>query len=198
MNLTGLILAGGRGGRLHPHKFLLPLGGRRIIDRVLDAVRPACPRVIISANDSDAVADLGLPVVRDAETGHGPLGGIVAGLKAVQPGACLAVGADMPFISAELLAHLAGRASEADVIIPRHGGHYEALCCVYGPRCLEPAQELLRSGRNKIIDFFDRVSVSEVPESELAQFGRPEVMFFNVNTPADLAEGEELCRRLGL
>jgi len=193
MTLTGLILAGGCGSRLHPRKFLLPVGGRPLIERVLASLREVCDEIVISCNEPEAVAPLGLPVLPDAEPGRGPLGGVVTALQATCT-ACLAVAADMPFVSPELLAHLAARAPEGDVIVPRHGGRYEALHAVYGLGCLQPAQELLASGRNKIIGFYPRVRVVEVGEQELARFGAPERLFFNVNTPEGLARGDELCR----
>lgn len=196
MAITGLILAGGRGSRLRTFgsKFLLPIGGRPIIERVVSALEPVCAETVVSCDQPEQVASLGLPTLPDALPARGPLGGIVTALRA-KGTACLVVAADMPFLSTELLAHLAERAAEADVVVPRHAGHYEALHAVYGIGCLEPAQELLDSGGNKIIDFYARVDVVEVGERELCRFGSPERLFFNVNTPDDLARGEELWQR---
>ncbi len=36
-----------------------------------------------------------------------------------------------------------------------------------------------------------------VPEAEIARFGDPERLLFNVNTPADLARAEELLGTAG-
>ena len=75
-------------------------------------------------------------------------------------------------------------------MIPRVGAQLETMHALYAKTCLPPMEECLRAGRLKIVGFFDRVRVVEVPEREVASFGDPALIFMNVNTPADLARAE--------
>jgi molybdopterin-guanine dinucleotide biosynthesis protein A len=62
-------------------KALIDIDGRKMGDRVLDAVRAvgAAP-VLLVGGDADELAPLSAPVVADAYPGEGPVGGVLTGL----------------------------------------------------------------------------------------------------------------------
>jgi molybdopterin-guanine dinucleotide biosynthesis protein A len=106
-----LILAGGQATRLGGvDKPLLPLGGRPIIEHLLDRLRPQAGPIALSANGDPArYAHLGLPVLADDVTGRGPLGGVLRGLAwadSLGATALLTVPGDTPFIPLDLAARL--------------------------------------------------------------------------------------------
>lgn len=116
------MLAGGESSRYGSPKALATVGGGRIIDRVIEALRRVTPDVIISANEPELFADLGLPTYPDERPDLGPLGGIYTTLRrareAGRPGV-LAVACDMPFPSVALLALLRrGAFREGDASAP--------------------------------------------------------------------------------
>ena len=53
------------------------------------------------------------------------------------------------------------------------------------------------SGDLKAISFHGDVRVGIVPLDQVRGFGDPDELFFNVNTPDDLARAEALCRQRG-
>ena len=94
---------------------------------------------------------------------------------------------------------LAEARPEDDVVIPlKEDGYREPLCAVYSKRCLPFIEEQLRRDDFKIIRFFDRVRVREVPIARLLPGDPDQVSFFNVNTPDDLRQAELLAAELGL
>lgn len=105
----GAVLAGGESSRYGSPKALAEIGGRRIVDRVIAALRVVTPDIIISANEPELFEDLELPTFPDDREGLGPLGGIHTVLRrareAGRPGV-LAVACDLPFPSVELLSLL--------------------------------------------------------------------------------------------
>src|SRR5207249_9161375 len=83
MRITGVIQAGGKSTRMGGEpKALMRLAGRRIIERVLDAIDAAVDEVLLVANTPELYAFLRLPLVPDAYAEGGSLGGIFTGLKA--------------------------------------------------------------------------------------------------------------------
>src|SRR5438093_13266633 len=79
----GLVLAGGLARRMGGgDKARIRIGGRTILERVLERLTPQCSRVILNANGDPArFADISLPVVPDTVPDFaGPLAGILAGL----------------------------------------------------------------------------------------------------------------------
>lgn len=198
MRVTGVIQAGGKSTRMGGKpKSLLELGGRRIIERVLDAVAPAVADVLIVTNTPELYGFLGVPMVADVYPDHGSLGGIFSGLAAAPGDAAFTVACDMPFLHREVARLVVSRAAEGDVVIPRVGRQLQTMHAVYGKACLAPIEARLRVGRLKIVGFFDSVRVVEIDEAAVARHRAPDVVFMNVNTPDELAHARALAEELG-
>ena len=198
MRVTGVIQAGGKSTRMGGEpKALLDLGGRRIIERVLDAVRPVVDDVLIVTNTPMLYEFLGIPMVPDVYPDHGSLGGIFSGLRAASGDAAFTVACDMPFLHPDVARLVIARTGQGDVVIPRVGQQLETMHALYAKACLGPIEVRLKAGQLKIVGFFDDVRVVEVPEAEVARHRAPEVVFMNVNTPDELARARALVARLG-
>ena len=198
MRVTGVIQAGGKSTRMGGEpKALLELGGRRIIERVLDALRPVVDDVLIVTNTPALYGFLGIPMVPDVYPDHGSLGGIFTGLSAAGGGAAFTVACDMPFLHPEVARLVIGRAGEGDVVIPRVGEQLETMHALYAKACLPHIETRLKAGRLKIVGFFPEVRVVEVAEADVARHRAPDVVFMNVNTPEELARARALTARLG-
>src|SRR5258707_2117394 len=115
MTIVGLLLAGGLARRMGGgDKALRLLGGRSLLDHVIDRMRPQVAALVLNANGDPArFARFGLPVVADSVPDFaGPLAGILAGLDwtaANRPDCALvlSVATDAPFLPVDLVARLA-------------------------------------------------------------------------------------------
>ena len=198
MRVTGVIQAGGKSTRMGGEpKALLELGGRRIVERVLDAIAPVVDDVLIVTNTPELYGFLGLPMVADVYPDHGSLGGIFTGLRAARGEAAFTVACDMPFLHPEVARLVVERAGEGDVVIPRVGAQLETLHALYAKACLPSIETRLKAGRLKIVGFFEDVRVVEIDEAEVTRHRAPDVVFMNVNTPEELARARALAARLG-
>src|SRR5882762_3333913 len=201
--MRGAILAGGAASRYGgAPKGLLTVGGSRILDRVVarvQAVTGAAPLLVANASGASAWRP-DLKTIADARPGFGSLGGIYTAVTA-EPGPVLCVAWDMPFVPEALLRALVEGAGAGagtyDVFLPESSGPrgLEPLCAVYGPACGPAIARRLDSGDLKAISFHADVRVGILSLAEVRAFGDPDELFFNVNTPDDLARAEELCRR---
>jgi len=201
------VLAGGAARRYGGvPKGLLTVGGRRILDRVverLSAVTGALP--VLVANAPDAVSwRPDLQTIADIRPGCGSLGGIYTAVtagSAAGGGPVLCVAWDMPFVPEALLSALVAGAAAGgyDAFLPGSSGRrgLEPLCAVYGPACSRAIGRRLDNGELQAISFHPDVRVGILPLAEVKAFGDPDELFFNVNTPADLARAEALSRRHG-
>lgn len=201
MDIAGIILAGGLGTRMgHVKKAFLEIGGRTILDRLLEVYRPLFPELLIAAREADDFAPLGLPVAEDRFKARSSLTGIHAGLTAMRASHGFFAACDTPFLRPGLVrALLAEVEPDADVVIPRkEDGYREPLCAVYSRRCVPFIEEQLGADNFRIIDFFDRVTVREVSVARLLPGDPDQLSFFNVNTPDDLRQAEGLAAELRL
>jgi molybdopterin-guanine dinucleotide biosynthesis protein A len=193
--VTGVILAGGRSSRYGgAPKGLTRVGGRRIVDRVADALRETTDRLLLVANDPGASEWLpGVPAVADVRPGAGSLGGIHTAL--VHAGTpILLVAWDMPFVPPSLLRALRRLGADADVAVPESDSSrrgVEPLCAYYAPGCRPAIERRLDAGDLRVVGFFEEVRMRRLPASEVARHGDPGRLFHNVNAPDDLVVAEE-------
>jgi molybdopterin-guanine dinucleotide biosynthesis protein A len=177
-------------------KALMELGGRRIIDRVVEVLRGVTRDVLLVTNTPELYATLGLPMVPDIFPDRGPLGGIYSGLKAAPGDAAFTVACDMPFLVPEVARLVIDRAGLADVVVPKIAEQFETLHACYAKACLAPMESRLREGRLKIVGFFEDVRVLTIAPAEVARFRAPELVFMNVNTPEELERARALIPAL--
>lgn len=199
--MRGAVLAGGAARRYGGQpKGLLSLGGRRLLDRVVDAVSLAvgAPPLLV-ANDPEAPHwRPDLVCVPDRIAGAGSLGGILTAIAA-GAGPVLCVAWDMPFVSVPLLQELIEASRGFDVFLPasRSPRGLEPLCGVYGPACRAPIEAAIARNDLRAIAFHDDVRSGTLSFERTRGFGDPDQLFFNVNRPEDLEQAEAWWRRPG-
>jgi len=178
----------------------MEVGGRRILDRVIDAVAAATGAApLLVANAPDAAAwRRDLHTIPDTRPGLGSLGGIYTAVT-VGPGPVLAVAWDMPFVTSELLQALVEGSAGWDVFLPESDGRrgVEPLCAVYGPACGPAIERQIAAGDLKAIGFHPQVRAGRLGLERVREFGDPAELFFNVNAPDDLERAEAAWRRRG-
>ncbi len=125
------IFVGGRGRRMGGvAKGLLrpPSGETSIVARwaaLLDAANVAW--VVVGGREQYAACG---PVIDDDPPETGPIGGLHALVQTARIGSVVALGGDMPFVSAALLGRVLD-APAAPAVAPHHGDRYEPLLARY-------------------------------------------------------------------
>ncbi len=174
------------------------MGGRRIIDRVADALRAAVDELLVVSNAPDARDWLaGVPVIADQRPERGSLIGIHTAL-AHTGSAVLVVAWDMPFVPPALLVAIRDRAANAPyAVLPEGPRGPEPFCAAYLPACLPIITYALdaRGGDLRLRSMLARIPApTRIAAAEVAAFGDAARSFFNVNSAADLAAAEQLAR----
>jgi len=109
-NITGLVLAGGRGARMGGvDKGLALLDGKPMVEHVLARLAPQVGSLIINANrNQDRYAAFGAPVWPDEQPGFaGPLAGLQAGLHHCGTAYLATAPCDSPYLPHDLVQRLA-------------------------------------------------------------------------------------------
>ena len=195
----GVVLAGGLARRMGGgDKARLCIGGKSILERVLERLAPQCAAIILNANGDPArFADTGLPVVADTVPDFaGPLAGILAGLDwaAVhrpEIADVASVPGDCPFLPGDLIARLsAARAAAGMPLACARSGEWRHPVVGLWPVALRDdlRKALIDEKLHKIETWTARhgVAIADWPAT-------PVDPFFNVNTPEDAANAERLA-----
>ncbi len=197
MVVPGVILAGGQATRMGGgDKCLLPLGGRAILEIVLERLAPQTNRIALNANgDPTRFAAYNLPVIADSMAGHpGPLAGVLAGLDwaaSYGAGHIVTVAGDTPFFPETLVADLiaardreGARIALAGTPDPDRGTIRHPTFGLWPTALRDDLRSALAEGTRKVVAWTDPHGCAT------AVFpGKPDP-FFNVNTPEDLVEAE--------
>ena len=193
------IIAGGKSQRMGRDKAFVQLGGKTLIERVIDSSADlGQAETILITNRPADYAHLNLPMFRDALPGKGSLGGIYTALLEARSEFVLVLACDMPFISADLLRFLTEQINDdIDIIAPRVEGYPQGLHAIYRKTCIGPIREQLAADRLKIIRFYDRMRVRYLDELEYAPYDADGRCFANLNTPEELAEAGRLLGGTG-
>lgn len=194
---VGALLAGGAASRLGGQpKGLLHIGNERLVDRAAGALSEAADEILLIANVAEAVDWLpGVRVVPDAKPGFGPLSGIHAAITAA--GADVLVLAwDAPFVPGGLLRALrdSGEVHGAAAVVPVSDSPwgFEPLCGWFSARALPAIATQLDTGDGRVGALAQRTTFLTV---DVASWGDPADLFFNVNTPDDLRKAALIAAR---
>lgn len=183
--VTGVILAGGRGRRMGGRdKGLVELQGRTLVEHVLAGLRPQVGRILINANrNRERYATYGEPLVADALEGfQGPLAGVAAAMQAARTPWILTVPCDAPRVPPDLLARLARALARegAELAVAHDGQRLQPLHALLAVALHASLQAFLEAGGREVHRWCARHRTAVADFSD-----RPELLR-NLNTPGDL------------
>ncbi len=196
-DIVGVLLAGGRAKRMGGgDKGLESLGGRPIMEHIVDRARPQVSALLINANgDPKRFQSFGLPVRADVIEGFaGPLAGVLTGLEwaagDTAAGWLASFATDAPFVPVDLVSRLyqAVEKEGADMACAYSGGRAHPVFGLW-PVALagELRSAMIDEDMRKIDKWTARYALARVDFT-----ADPFDPFFNINDPDNLAEAERL------
>jgi molybdenum cofactor guanylyltransferase len=196
--IVGVVLAGGLSRRMGGgDKCLRQLGGRPILEHILERFGPQVSKLVLNANgDAGRFAAFDVPVAPDVIEGYpGPLAGILTGMRWARAHCPEAVwlvsaAADAPFMPTDLVARMraAAESAGAGLACARSGGQAHPVFGLWRVALADDlAAAVIGEGVRKVDLWTARHGCIEV---DFAIAGVDP--FFNVNRPDDLAEAERM------
>jgi molybdopterin-guanine dinucleotide biosynthesis protein A len=197
-DITGLILAGGRGSRMGGvDKGLQPFGGVTLAEHSLRRLQPQVGQVAFNANRNLAAYEaFGVPVFSDEIAGYvGPLAGMLTGLAHCRTPYLVTVPCDTPLFPQDLVARLASalvrdRAEIAMAAAPEAEGPLRLLrpqpvFCLLHTELSPSLDRFVRGGGRRVHSWTAQHATVLVP---FAASGDDERAFFNANTLDELRQ----------
>ena len=173
-------------------KGLVELCGRPLVEHGLAALSPQVDTIIINANrNRDRYAAYGYPVIADNRGGfQGPLAGMLSCLRQAQTDFLVTVPCDSPLLPADLVARLSRQLGEeeAELSVAHNGARMQPVFALMPVSLAASMQAFLDAGARKIDRWFEHHKLAVTDFSD-----KPDC-FRNANSPAELAQLEELLR----
>ena len=195
---TGVILSGGLNTRFSgKNKAFVSVGGKRIIDRLLEVFTELFDDLILVTNHPEEFLQWDLTIVTDIFDLRSSLTGIHTGLFYANNPYAFFSACDTPFLNKDLVGILIEQIEpKIDISMPQTAAGFEPLCAIYSKRCLKPAEDHLKAKKLKIQWALRSSRTKTIPEKELRRVDPELISFFNINTPQDLARAEEMVAKL--
>ncbi|WP_195724337.1 molybdenum cofactor guanylyltransferase [Paenibacillus monticola] len=192
MQITGIILAGGRSRRMGTDKALLEFGGVPLIAHLAVRLSQVADTVLIACGEEERedYQFLKLPMVTDCYPGLGPLAGLYAALNLSHTEWSAVVACDLPFTSIELLNYmkeLAAAEPSVQAVVPVNAaGKVQPLLALYHRSVLPSLHESLEQKSLRVMEWLGCLKVRYVQERDFpVSYRSHDKALLNMNTPAE-------------
>ncbi len=189
MDVSAIVLAGGRSTRFGRDKLAEPLDGATVLERTIAAVMTVASDVIVVVRpDSGPALSAGVRLARDPMPDGGPLVGVLAGLAAASHRSVLIVGGDMPWLVPGVLRSLLlalGPDKEAAAL--DSDGHPQQLpIAVRRDAAAAVARRLTGSGERRLGALLDALELVVIAERDWRLHDDEGATLRDIDTPGDL------------
>lgn len=189
MEITGIILAGGKAGRMGGiDKALITVKGKTIIERTVETLRDVVDDIIVVSGNDYNFKGINVTMVRDIEKDKGPIMGIYSGLIASKTEWNFICGCDMPYLNSSIILTLIENIRESEAVVPVADGRKEPLCALYSKRLIEKLQGAIGENILKVSDFLSKVNVEYVSDDLIRKTDLEYNPFFNINYATDIRD----------
>ena len=198
IEVTGVLLAGGKSRRMGEDKRYLVVGEQTLLERGLAVLCSIFQEVLVVIAQDSPLLDVDAKVVRDLVPDCGSLGGLYTGLMQATTPYIFVVACDMPFLSPAVITQFTSRRATADIVMAKLADRLHPMHALYGKRCLPVIEQMIQARQLKIQEMVSHESlrVRYVTETDLLTIDPSGRSFQNVNTPADLEVARSLLARV--
>jgi molybdopterin-guanine dinucleotide biosynthesis protein A len=183
MQITSIILAGGKSTRMGTDKVLLKVNKKTLLEKAIELVRPFSDSIIISSNSREHEMNECVMVFDEIEN-CGPMGGLFSCLKKSQTEWNFVLSVDSAFVEPEFILDLISEIDESEAIIPIHAKGKEPLIACYHEKSLAEMEKMLCSGDYKMHNLLHKLDTKLVDVRKWTN--KYPKLFFNLNRPEDL------------
>lgn len=180
-------------------KAWLPLGNELMLQRVVRIVSSVVSPVIVVASQEQNLPELpdSVAVVRDVETGAGPLQAIALGLEAIknQCESAFVTGCDTPLISDKYIIKIISALAENELIMVQEQKQYHPLAAVYRTSLTDQIESLVSQDKRRPLDLAEMVQTNFLDAEELRVIDPRLLGLKNINSREQYLE---LLREMGV
>lgn len=173
LQVTAVILAGGKSSRMGRDKTLLPFGGYPTLTHFCyDRFSEIFKSVYISSKEQKFVPNL--PLIKDDFDSFSPMGALAVILEKFSDEFIFINPADMPFTSQNVIKTLYENLNEVKICVAKDREFTHSLCGFYHSSLALKAKELYKKGEHKIGLLFKEANFKSIEFDE---------KFYNINYP---------------
>ncbi len=162
MELTAIILAGGKSSRMGQDKGLVNYNGKSMVEYSIEACKKITSSLIISTNNED-YASFGFPLIKDSYPNAGPMGGLEAALEYSNTEDNIVCPCDMPNIHPYLFELvLQKKSGKQAVVVTDKKGKVFPVFGYYNKSALPVIRQQIKTGNLKMLSLLKLLDAETV------------------------------------
>ncbi len=188
MDVSAVLLAGGKSRRMGQDKAAIIFRGKPLWQIQLDLLRSLNPQeIFVSAQTDPTWRPLDVRFVPDNSPSRGPLSGLSASMARIRSNHLMVLAIDMPFMNEKFLRSLSHNIQPGCGALPMIENRAEPLAAIY-PVQVHPDLVTALSGTDFSLQTVTTKLVAAGKLKIINVAKEEEVLFRNLNEPADLGE----------
>jgi molybdenum cofactor guanylyltransferase len=198
IEVTGVLLAGGKSRRMGEDKRHLVVGEQTLLERGLAVLQSTFREILVVIAQDSPPLNIDARVVRDLVPDCGSLGGLYTGLTQATTPYIFVVACDMPFLNQTVITQFTSQRATADIVMAKLDARLHPMHALYSKRCVPALEAMIQARQLKIQEIVSQSSlrVRYVTEGDLLTIDPSGRSFYNVNTVADLEAARSLLARI--
>ena len=202
--LGAIILAGGKSSRMKSNKIFLEFNGEPLLKHVVRETSRISNHIILVIGKHDKEEDYTniLPktveIIHDKTETKAALYGMITGFEAIKSEYAVVLAADTPFINSNIIKQLQIEVQGFDIAIPTWpNGNIEPLYAVYNiTTTLWVFRNAAKEVKVRIKEVINKLKhINDVPVERFTDLGENLNCFFNINTPEDFKNAEQILSK---
>lgn len=185
MNVSAIILAGGKSTRMHYNKEYIKVQTEYLVHTQIKKLKQHFEEVIVVSNNIEHYTDFDVKVVQDILHGQSPLIGLHAGLIHSKNKYNYVIACDMPEFSHEYVSWLINRISHDEAYVATNNGYIEPFHAIYSKSITTKIEDYVISKQYGLQRFIMTLNHIKLIEEEINRFN-PKKLFRNINNERDL------------
>ena len=180
MEISAIILAGGKSSRMGQDKGLMNYKGMPLIKYAIEILEPLTNDLIIVSNKPE-YQNFEFRTTEDVYYEKGPLAGIYSGLMQIQNDWSFVLSCDTPNLTTDILQSLQSDIYTSEVIVAKHKTQIHPLIGLYNKSCLSKLKTEIELEQLGLIKAIQKCNYKTVDFTSFE-----EEIFKNINSPSDL------------
>jgi molybdopterin-guanine dinucleotide biosynthesis protein A len=187
LQITSIIIAGGKSTRFGEPKALSVYKGKMLIRYALDIGKQIANQTVIVYGETNYFKQFNITCIPDIVKNCGPLGGIYSALTHIKDGYVATIPCDTPFLDYRIYKLLIKNLKNCEPVIAMSNGGIEPLVGIWHKSAIKTVKQALISKQYRIINVLEKLNYKaiQIPTKE---FGTNS--FYNINTKSDLIKIE--------
>ena len=157
MDISGIILSGGKSKRMGKNKCLLKINNISFIDIQIQKINNLCSEIFISTSEQNPYNYKNLII--DEFYNAGPISGIYSALRKIKNNYALFLPCDMPLISNEILNSIIKNIKNFDAVVPVCNDKIFPVSAVYSKKCSIVLKNQIDDNDYKLLNFLNKINV---------------------------------------